>query len=262
MEKVDKNVFFAGKSRISRFFLWIKWWRKGKNMAQEKENIAAIIRRSVLGKDMEEADIQKLLASSKVRLRSYDKGEMVFRDGDVPDCLYILVRGEVHILKDTFSGRRIFLSEIDEPGDMFGEVYAVIRHPYDMYVEAVQKTEILEIASELFTFHTADDQSREAAIVQRNLMRVFARKAFFMQKKIQVLASGSLREKIVRFLFQNLRPDGTVQLGGSREYLAAYLAVTRPSLSRELSAMQRDGILALSGKVIRVADMDRFEEYL
>ncbi len=231
-------------------------------MEKKKEDIAAIIRRSVLGKDMEDADIGKLLASSKVCLRSCGKGEMVFRDGDVPDCLYILVHGEVHILKDTFSGRRIFLSEIDEPGDMFGEVYAVIGHPYDMYVEAVKQTEILEIASELFTFGAAEGDAHEAAIVQRNLMRIFARKAFFMQKKIQVLASGSLREKIVRFLFQNLRPDGMVHLSGSREYIAAYLAVTRPSLSRELSAMQRDGILELSGKTIRIADMDRFEEYL
>ena len=83
-----------------------------------------------------------------------------------------------------------------------------------------------------------------------------------MHNKIKVLASGSLREKIVRFLFQQLGSDGRVDLGVSREFLAAYLAVTRPSLSRELSAMQRDGILEVEGKVIRVTDMDRFEEYL
>ena len=33
---------------------------------------------------------------------------------------------------------------------------------------------------------------------------------------------------------------GHVELAVSREYLAAYLAVTRPSLSRELSAMQKE----------------------
>ena len=83
-----------------------------------------------------------------------------------------------------------------------------------------------------------------------------------MYNKIKVLASGSLREKIVRFLFQNLRADGVIELNVSREYLAAYLAVTRPSLSRELSAMVRDGILAVDGRSIRVADMEAFEAYL
>ena len=83
-----------------------------------------------------------------------------------------------------------------------------------------------------------------------------------MHNKIKVLASGSLREKIVRFLFQQLGSDGKVELGISREFLAAYLAVTRPSLSRELGSMQREGILSVEGKMIRVLDMDRFEEYL
>ena len=77
-----------------------------------------------------------------------------------------------------------------------------------------------------------------------------------------VLASGSLREKIVRFLFQNMDAAGHVELAVSREYLAAYLAVTRPSLSRELSAMQKDGLLKVAGKNLQILDLNRFEEYL
>ena len=93
-------------------------------------------------------------------------------------------------------------------------------------------------------------------------MRIFARKAYFMHGRIKVLASGSLREKIVRYLFQNMDTDGHVELAVSREYLAAYLAVTRPSLSRELSAMQKDGLLKVEGKKLHILDLERFEEYL
>ena len=66
----------------------------------------------------------------------------------------------------------------------------------------------------------------------------------------------------MRFLFQSMDAEGHVELSVSREYLAAYLAVTRPSLSRELSAMQKDGLLSVSGKEIQVLDLERFEEYL
>nr|WP_231473904.1 Crp/Fnr family transcriptional regulator [Selenomonas sp. ND2010] len=208
------------------------------------------------------AEIRELLDSSQVRIKEYSKGDIVFHDGDMPRCIYILLEGEVHILKDTFSGRQIFLSEIDEAGDMFGEVYDVLEQPYDMYVEAVTKSKVLEISSHLLRFGAGGVMSKSALMVQQNLMRIFARKAYFMQGKIKVLASGSLREKIVRFLFQNLGQDGNVKLAISREYMAAYLAATRPSLSRELSAMHREGILAVDGKHIRVLDMDRFEEYL
>lgn len=233
-------------------------------MSQQRESLIPVLKTCSLAAGMSETEIRELLESAQVSIRDYGKGDIIFHDGGMPHGLYILLSGKVHILKDTFSGRRIFISEIDEAGDMFGEVYEVLHRPYDMYVEAAEATKVLELSSRLLSLEDGRDPelARSARLVQRNLMRVFARKAYFMHNKIKVLASGSLREKIVRFLFQHLEQDGHIRLTASREYLAAYLAVTRPSLSRELSAMQREGILVVHGKSIRVADMDRFEEYL
>nr|WP_143092187.1 Crp/Fnr family transcriptional regulator [Selenomonas ruminantium] len=231
-------------------------------MAEVKEQLIPVLQKCSLTDGMSEAEIRELLSLAQVRIRDYAKGDIVFHEGEVPHCIYILLAGEVHILKDTFSGRQIFLSEIAEAGDMFGEVYEVLEQPYDMYVEAVKPTRVLEIASRLLSFDAGGELTQSALLVQRNLMRIFARKAYFMAGKLKVLASGSLREKIVRFLFQHLGGDGCIELAVSREFLAAYLAVTRPSLSRELSAMQREGILAVDGKTIKVVDMERFEAYL
>lgn len=227
-----------------------------------REILIPALQKCSLADGMSEAEIRELLESAQVSIREYGRGDIIFHDGGMPHGLYILLSGTVHILKDTFSGRRIFISEIDEAGDMFGEVYEVLHQPYDMYVEAAAAAKVLEISSRLLSLESGGNLTRSALLVQRNLMRIFARKAYFMHNKIKVLASGNLREKIVRFLFQHLEKDGCVRLAVSREYLAAYLAVTRPSLSRELSAMQREGILAVDGRSIRVADMDRFEEYL
>ena len=232
-------------------------------MASEaKEKLIPLLKKCSLAQGMSDEEVRELLASAQVNLREYPKGEIIFHEGNTPHSLYILLAGEVHILKDTFSGRRIFLSEINEPGDMFGEVYEVLKQPYDMYVETVTPVRLLEISSKLFTWDAGGELSRSALKIQRNLMRIFARKAYFMHNKIKVLASGSLREKIVRFLFLELQGKRELELTGSREFMAAYLAVTRPSLSRELSAMQKDGILQVEGKTIKVLDMERFEEYL
>lgn len=231
-------------------------------MTEVKEQLIPVLQKCSLTDGMSEAEIRELLSLAQVRIKDYAKGDIVFHEGEVPHCIYILLAGEVHILKDTFSGRQIFLSEIAEAGDMFGEVYEVLEQPYDMYVEAVKPTRVIEIASRLLSFDAGGELTQSALLVQRNLMRIFARKAYFMADKLKVLASGSLREKIVRFLFQHLGGDGCIELAVSREFLAAYLAVTRPSLSRELSAMQREGILAVDGKAIKVVDMERFEAYL
>lgn len=231
-------------------------------MDKERANLVHILQHCSLAAGMDEDMVGELLDSSQVRQRTYEKGSIIFHDGETPRSLYILLSGEVHILKDTFSGRQIFLSAIDEPGDMFGEVYEVLKQPYDMYVQAARTAQVLELSSRLFSLDAGGQITRSALMVQRNLMRIFARKAYFMHNKIKVMASGSLREKIVRFLFQNMDRSAETKLPFSREFLAAYLAVTRPSLSRELSAMQRDGILRVEGRTIQVADRDRFEEYL
>ena len=226
-----------------------------------KQEIFDIVKSSSLAHGMTEEDVRALLASSQVRRRTVAKGGILFQEGEMPHGLYLLLSGTLVIKKDTFSGRQIFLSELSETGEMFGEVYEVLGRPYDMYVEAATRAEVLEISSSLFSL-AGGDLSRPALCVQRSLMRIFARKAYYMHGRIQVLASGTLREKIVRFLAEHLGEDGTVQLTESRETLAAYLAVTRPSLSRELSAMAREGILEVSGRTVRVCDLAQFESYL
>lgn len=48
----------------------------------------------------------------------------------------------------------------------------------------------------------------------------------------------------------------------NREQMADYLSVTRPSLSREISAMAQEGIIAVDGSLLRVLDQERLEEYI
>ena len=158
-------------------------------------------------------------------------------DGDEPKKLFILLSGQIRIQKDTLSGRQILIADIERPGDMFGEIYLFIaRRAYDMYAEAVRDTEVLELSNELFTLEQGQS-GHLSALLRQNLLRIFAGKAYFMNNRLKVLASGSLRGKITRYLFQLGAEQGEIELPVGREELAALLAATRPSLSRELSAM-------------------------
>ena len=98
--------------------------------------------------------------------------------------------------------------------------------------------------------------------IQQNLLRIIAGKAYFMHNRLKILGSGSLREKIARYIFQLPSKNGRFQLSCSREQLAEQLSVARPSLSRELGQMQRDGILDIQGNRIRIVDLNTFESYL
>lgn len=229
--------------------------------ARWNDELAAVLRKCSLTDGMDETVLRDFLASGGVRRLQFVKGAPILREGAELRELYILLSGGVQILKNTFSGRRILISEIDTPGDMFGEVYLVLRQRCGMTVEATRDTELLAVSSRFFSLD--DGAASEAELlVQRNLMRVFARKAYFMHRKLQVLSSGGLRERLIRYLFQRMAPDGTADLPATREQLAGELATARPSLSRELSRLEREGILRAEGKKVRVLDIARFEEYL
>lgn len=242
-----------------------------------RQEIKEQLKETSLARGMTDEDIEALLASSQVRLVHYKKGEIIFHEGDVPERLFLLVSGAVRILKDTYSGRQIFLGEIRKPGMMFGEVYLFLeRRAYDMFTQALAATELLEISSRMLTQGAAQEESssekddpgraqriRLQDILQRNLLRDFARKAYQMNNMLKVLASGSLRGKIARYLMlQPQQAEGKICLPESRDSTAIYLAVSRPALSRELSAMQKEGILSVESRTIHILDRERLEEYL
>ena len=79
-----------------------------------------------------------------------------------------------------------------------------------------------------------------------NLLHVLAHKAYFLNQKLLIFSSFSLRKKIAVYLLQQANGSSTITLKLNRESMAEYLAIPRPSLSRELMNMQKDGLLSLS----------------
>lgn len=228
----------------------------------EQNKILMLLSRTKIARGMDAHDLENFLSLSQVHLRYYGKGEAIFDEGEQPHKLYLLLEGAVRIVKSTSEGREIFLGEIREPGAMFGEVYLFIaRHAYDMRVYTLKHTELLEVESALLT-HNHASEGHLQEILRQNLLEDFAAKAYAMNNLLKVLASGSLRGKICRYLLFQPRQDNHIRLYISRETLANYLACSRPALSRELSALQREGTLAVKGRDIQILDEKKMERWL
>ena len=130
---------------------------------------------------------------------------------------------------------------------------------YDMYVETLTQTSVLIMSSRIFTYREENSLSRK---LRENLLEVFAGKAYNMNQKLRILGSGSLRERIVRFLVECQDSEGKIHMNLSREEMADHLNIPRPSLSRELGKMQEEGILELDRRQILVKDQEKMELYL
>ncbi|MDY3118842.1 MAG: Crp/Fnr family transcriptional regulator [Peptoniphilus sp.] len=176
--------------------------------------------------------------------RHVAEGEYVFREGERGGGLFILLSGAVEVEKNDPSGKRQMVNRFTEPGTVFGEVYLFLKDtPYDFACRVVKEGRLLFVPKEAF-----DPKRGEMAhLLVGNMLSILARKAYFLNQKMLIMSAGSIRKKIARhFLFKN--PTGKAMELMNREELADYLAVPRPSLSRELMKMHREGIIRLSGR--------------
>ena len=98
------------------------------------------------------------------------------------------------------------------------------------------------------------------------MLKILSRKAFFLNQKVLILSSFTLRQKIASYLLQRVRESGlkneSLNLIFKREELADFIGTTRPSLSREMLLMQDDGIIELDKNTFKVIDLEKLQELI
>lgn len=227
-----------------------------------QDHIIDILTGCRLCESMSKEEIAQMLKATDSTVKTYRKDEIVFGDGDIPSKLYILIEGKIGISRITCSGNRILVTNISQQGDMFGEVYLFMeKKEYDLQAEVLAKSTLLELSATIFA-QSSGEEFAYRNILFHNLLSIFAGKAFILSNKIRLLGSGSIREKIACYIIDCQDKNGLVHNHLTREDMADYLNVTRPSLSREFGNMTREGILKIDGKKIIILDQELLETYL
>lgn len=207
-------------------------------------------------------EFQYFVTHTSIQLKTFCKNEFVFMETEKPQRLFMLIDGSISIYKDTMSGKFMPIADIEESGDIFGEVYLYMQRPqYDINAIAKKESRVLLIESKIFQI--VDDEVPFVYYkIAKNLLTMFAKKAFLLNTKLQVLNSGSLRQRIVRYFMNCDRKDGVIKISTTREKMAEFLNTTRPSLSRELANMQKEGLIQMKGKFITLLNDKALDEYL
>lgn len=230
---------------------------------EENDNIVQALEHSGLCREFTQDEILSLIEEKDTDIKRYEKGSFVFEEDDTPDKLYVLIEGYVEVSKMTFSGKKILITTIENPGDMFAEVYMFMgKGKYDMSAQAVEESVVLSVSCDFFENISHNIKAGVLAKIRKNLMSIFAMKAYNLSGKVRLLGCGSIREKIALYLIENQTASGQITKNPSREELSDYLNVTRPSLSRELGNMEKEGIIKLDGRKITIVSQDKLEEYL
>ena len=225
------------------------------------------LKKGALFAGMSGAEIQGCMKCSKSICTAYEKGEFIFRQGEIPEKLFVLLEGTVLVGNDSSDGQRSVVATFDQPGELFGEVY-LFRHQqgpkqtgYDHYARAATAATVLHLPGD-FLYHACGENCRYHSKLISNMLSILAQKAYYLNQRLQILSCTTLRRKIAKTLLLYSSSDGNVTLPMNREELADFLNAARPSVSRELMKMQADGLIAIHRNDIFIPDMGKLQHIL
>ncbi len=111
------------------------------------ESLIPLLQKNRIFKSVPLEELEKLAAL--FRRKYYPRGVRICREGEVSNEFYILVSGQVRVLKKTESGDEIEFAYLS-PGDFFGDMPLLASEPRLTSVEVVIDAEVLEITRDEF----------------------------------------------------------------------------------------------------------------
>jgi CRP-like cAMP-binding protein len=201
------------------------------------------LRGNVYFSELTEPLLQEVAAS--MQLREYQRGDVLFWEGDPCDGLHIIESGSAKIYRLSPQGRQ-YIVRILQEGDTFAEVPAFDGGVNPVNVDALETCRVWVINSEklraLVAAHPVFAQKvlKNFGDMLRNLVRAVSEMAFFQ-----------VTNRLARLISENAeepRPHWT------QEQLAAQLGTVREVVARSLKELERSGAIRIEDRRIHIAD--------
>lgn len=208
----------------------------------------------------------------KTSIKIVWKGEIIANEGDVCDGIGILLQGKIALQKYTSNGDFTTIGLMQE-SEMFGEdlLFGEITQ-YPMTIEAVTNSKILHIPKSVII-----PLLKNNYFLNQNFIKILSDKVCTQNERISLLSQKTLRQKIAYYILElykkqkkerdTLRSaqnksrtsDLKIELPVSKEVISKLLAMPRPSFSRELINMEKDGFIKVDGRSIVIVNLQELE---
>ncbi|MBQ9848176.1 MAG: Crp/Fnr family transcriptional regulator [Clostridia bacterium] len=192
---------------------------------------------------MTEKELENALLLFSAASRAYRRGSILASAGEKLERFGLVLSGTVQVSLIDIDGNPIIMASVTA-GDTFGESLCWLRtQEIPVTITAFTDASVLWLSPEELMPEKNGDCF--ACQMKYRFSSMLAQKTLAMNDRIQILSKPSIRQKLITFLSQcSVKYKGkTFSVPFDRETLALYLGVNRSALSRELSAMQKEGII-------------------
>jgi CRP-like cAMP-binding protein len=199
--------------------------------------------------------------------RSFDAGQIVFREGDASDTCYVVHTGRARAVHQHGDGRIITLATFG-PGEIFGELALFEDELRSATVEALQRTGVVAVLGpdmrRLMSEHP-QIAMRFVIALGRRLRETNERLARRSFQSVQSRVAAVLSELVTQAQAQagdRGAVDGDVPITATQTDLAKLAGSSRESASRFLAVLERAGVISQGRGRLIVHDPDALRSYV
>jgi CRP-like cAMP-binding protein len=218
-------------------------------------NKKEIIGASVLFEGLPEQQISDI--ANIAVLKTFQRGESIFFEGDEGVGFYMVGEGRVKIFKVSSSGKEHIL-HIFGQGEPFGEVPVFHGRPFPANAEALVKSKAIFFPRKQFVLLVEANPS-----IALNMLAVLSQRLRRFSSQIENLSLKEVPERLAGYLVYLSHEQGgsdEVELDISKGQLASLLGTIPETLSRIFSKMSDEGLIKVNGRKISLLNRQSLME--
>jgi CRP-like cAMP-binding protein len=207
----------------------------------------------------QELSMQQLESISKdVQPRKFGQGEIIFREGDPGQVVYLVQSGQVRIYVNGLDGSETSVILFGRPGDMFGELAVIDGLPRSATAVALDETMLYTISRESFRQHM--QRFPQLAL---NFMKELTHRVRYNTRQMDSLASLPVSQRLARKLLELAQDYGRIEADNviidmtlTQANLASLIGATRESTNKILRDFRERYLIWFEHGRITILDAD------
>lgn len=213
--------------------------------------IAATLRQSRLFGSVPSDDLAVIADGST--LRSLQKGEMLFREGEKSEGFYVMQTGAVSIFRLAPDGREQIIC-IFRPPESFAEVTLATVESYPANAIALEPSQVIIVNRS--RFRDLIRRQPELALHMLGSMSIHLK---HLVQSLQDIKGRQIEHRLAEYLLRqspaaSIGCPVVVELPVTKKVLAGQLGVTSETLSRTLARFRAEGLIHVQGARIQIVN--------
>jgi CRP/FNR family transcriptional regulator len=229
-------------------------------MPNEGETARLLARTEVFG-DLEERELDEVAQVAVPR--HWDRGEVIFREGDQGDTCYLLRTGAVVLTREHQDGRMVALAEL-RAGALFGELAMFRGETRSATAEAIEATTAVALLASDMQRLIRRSPGLALKFLGTLAERVSKTNERLLQQSFQTVAGRVASALLAQVVARQAEgaPDADVLVRSTQAEIANLAGTSRESASRFLATLERAEVVTLGRGKVTVHDPGRLRNYI